>query len=192
MDKYEMWDVIVGSPKYRLSTCYGTNSDIQDFMAIMTKEMPENDNLITFGGNAGATKMFVVALLIGYIHKERSKASLEDNHSEQFRYANALNSVQDLREIARLVFLRTFPDESDEFLKKFIEADSSKNSEEEKLTKAIFANFCSYADGGIEILRKNFQEHGKIDFDEIRSELNTMMDEQVPELIEEPHQQEQK
>ena len=120
IDKYEMWDIITQTTTHRLATCYGTNSDIQDFMAIMTKETPENNNTITFGGPAGATKMFVVALLIGYIHKERSKASLEDNHSEQFRYANALNSVQDLREIARLVFLRTFPDESDEFLKKFI------------------------------------------------------------------------
>ena len=189
IDKYEMWDVIVGSPKYRLSTCYGTNSDIQDFMAIMTKEMPENDNTITFGGPAGATKMFVVALLIGYIHNKRSDKWLPENKHHRYQFSRMLlgNTPEVFRHIFQLVFFRTFPEPDDEYFKKFmeeIEGQHASWNREDKKRMAVWRNFCSYADGGIEILLEDYEKHGKIKLKEIVDELASKIDEQIPSLIE--------
>jgi hypothetical protein len=190
----EIWEKILDDPeRMRLTTCYGvdcTNNYYDDF----TTEKPENKNTKTF---VGKTELFVTALLIGYIYDKPSDMCLPEKKAKRdmFRRANALKgkNISDLREIARLIFLRTFPKDGDENMKrveKFKEYSNKSESEEITNMKAILQNLCSYADGGIEIIINEFA--GKFDLDNIRTKLNSVMDEKVPELIAQLDPQKQK
>ena len=192
-DRSEMWETILDDPeRMRLTTCYGvdcTNNYYEDF----TTQKPENKNIKTFQGK---TELFVTALLIGYIYDKPSDMCLPEKKAKRdmFRRANALKgkNISDLREIARLVFLRTFPktDDTKKRVEKFKEYSSKSESEEIKNMKAILQNLCSYADGGIEIITNDFA--GKFDLDNIRTKLNSIMAEKVPELIAQLDPQKQK
>ena len=193
-DRSEMWETILDDPeRMRLVTCYGIDCT-DNYYDDLTTQKPENKNIKYF---AGKTELFVTALLIGYIYDKPSDMCLPEKKAKRdtFRRANALKAKEkeDLQEIAQLVFLRTFPKDGDENMKrveKFKEYSSQSEPEEIKNMKAILQNLCSYADGGIEIIINEFA--GKFDLDNIRTKLNSVMDEKVEELIAQLDPQKQK
>ena len=192
--KIEMWQILQRlNERYRLTTCYSNDSSVknkagkpQDFYAKMTNPSPETGDMKTFEND---TPMFVVALLIGYIHNKRSDKWLPENSHHRYAFSRMLlgNTPEVFRHIFQLVFFRTFPEPDDEYFKKFmeeIEGQHASWNREDKKRMAVWRNFCSYADGGIEILLEDYEKHGKIKLKEIVDELASKIDEQIPSLIE--------
>ena len=188
--KSEMWlKCLRLSETYRLTSCYSNGSTVtnkagepQDFYAKMTTPSPETGNMKTFEND---TPLFVIALLIGYIHNKRSDKWPENKHQRySFIRSKALETPETFRLISQLIFLRTFPEPDDEYFKKFMEEMKDNMPREDKKRMAVGRNFCSYADGGIEILLEDYEKHGKIKLKEIVDELASNIDEQIPSLIE--------
>ena len=188
--KIEMWQTCLRlNERYRLTSCYSNDStvknkagDPQDFYSKMTTPSPETGDMKTFDSD---TPLFVVALLIGYIHNKRSDKWTENKHHRySFIRSNALETPETFRYISQLVFLRTFPEPDDEYIKKFMEEMKGNMPPEDKKRMAVWRNFCSYADGGIEILLEDYEKHGKIKLKEIVDEIASKIDEQIPSLIE--------
>ena len=189
--KIEMWQTLQRlNERYRLTTCYSNDSTVknkagepQDFYAKMTNPSPETGDMKTFEND---TPLFVVALLIGYIHNKRSDKWLPENNHHRYPFSRMLlgNTPEVFRHIFQLVFFRTFPEPDDEYFKKFMEEMKDNMPPEDKKRMAVWRNFCSYADGGIEILLEDYEKHGKIKLKEIVDELSSKIDEQIPSLIE--------
>lgn len=184
----EIWDACIDDPeKIRLTTCYGNDCE-NNFYALMTEKQDANKLTQTFDSKTG---LFVMALLVGYINSKRSEHYLPENKNKHdlFRRSGSLKAEKDWEVISKMVFYRTFPPEDDENFKKYLAKEKDSSDEEVwKRRKAYWQNFCSIADGGIEIMIKHYEEHKRIDLTLFDEELESAIKEQIKAMREEQSQ----
>lgn len=159
----EKFDEILNDGSYRLKTAYGNKSKIIDFYTRLVSGDDGTDQYLLEKYFETKTNLFVLALLLGYIHKTKSDKDANDS----FIRAVDIRKYHEHTAIVKMIFLETYNDKENYG----------------KDLKTIWTNFCKYADGGIEILLEKYEtNNNKLDLESIYKETLPLMDQIVEDI----------
>ena len=163
------WEIMLGDQSYRCDTAYGVNSKTINFYKAITDGLDENNNKVyeTYFCQNCKTQLFVFATFLGYFSQKKSV----EKQVNKFVRAQQLNQQTRGAETASVL--------------KMIWLEIIKQPENQNKTqKELWTEYCSYADGGIEILLEQWENgDNKLDLIKIYETLLPKIDEFVEQII---------